>query len=134
METRAQLRLLLGHSHAVFNVWRGSHLHPANEVGNHHQVIASTCPPYPQATWSAFFFRAVSPWLGWTIRETMSQIMGEIVRLSPMWRFWILCSSAPFDKVYAPHGIVNALPTRNHALSHAIFHLRVHRLPLVGCI
>ena len=55
----------------------------------------------------------------------MTQIMREIVRLSPMWRFWTLCSSAPFDKVYAPHGIVNTFPTRNHALSHAIFHLGV---------
>ena len=39
VETRAQLRLLLGHSHAVFNVRRGSHLHPANGVGGYQLVI-----------------------------------------------------------------------------------------------
>ena len=60
METRAQLRLLLGHSHAVFNVWRGSHLHPANGVGSHHQVIASTCPPYPQRPGVPFSSRCLS--------------------------------------------------------------------------
>ena len=39
VETRAQLRLVLGHSHAVFNVRRGSHLHPANGVGGNQLVI-----------------------------------------------------------------------------------------------
>ena len=68
------------------------------------------------------FLRAVSPW---TSRETMTQIMREMVKLSFMWRIRALCSSAPYDKVYALHGIVNTFPARNHALSHAIFHLRV---------
>ena len=57
VETRAQLRLLLGHSHAVVNVCRGSHLHLANGVGSHHVNV----PAIPAATWSAFFLRAVSP-------------------------------------------------------------------------
>ena len=55
----------------------------------------------------------------------MTQIMREIVRLSPMLRFRTLCPSAPFDKVYVHPGTVNTSPTRNHAVSHAIFHLGV---------
>ena len=107
---------------------RGSCLHPANGVGCCQLVIASNVLAIPVATWDVFFFAL--PWLGWTRRETMTQIMREIVKLSFMWRFRPLCSFALRDKVYAHHGVVNTLPTRGHALSHAIFHLGVAGLDL----
>ena len=60
-------------------------------------------PAFTVATW-VFFPRAVHSWLGWANRETMTQIMREIVKLPFMWRFRPLCSPTVRDKVYAHCG------------------------------
>ena len=81
VETRTQLRLELGHSHAVFNVWRGSHLRPANGLA----AISWSSRQGARHTRSdleCLLLRAVSLWLGWTSRGTMTQIMGEIVKVA----------------------------------------------------
>ena len=51
--------------------------------------------------------------------------MRENFQFPFLWRFRPLCSSAPRDKVNAHYGVVNTFPTRNHAMSLAIFHLGV---------
>ena len=92
VEARAQLRLLLGHSHAVFNVWRGSHLYPANGVGSNQLMIASTCPPTPLRPGVPFVFAlslfgwagpAEKPWRGSCAKLSKSRMLAPVVVTQP---------------------------------------------------
>ena len=91
METRTQPRLGLGHSQAVLNVWSGTHLHPATGLASI-SWSSSQRARHTRGDLECLFLRAVSLWLGWTSRGTMTQIMRDIVKVADT------CSSA-----YAPH-------------------------------
>ena len=80
VKTRAQLRLLLGHSHAVFRRVEGITSASSKrswQLSAGHRV---NVPAMPVARWGALSF-ALSPWLGLTSRGTMTQIMREIVKV-----------------------------------------------------
>ena len=115
-ETRAQLRLLLGHSHAVFKGVEGITSASSKrgwQLSAGHRV---NVPAIPATTWGAFFFlRAVFRWLGWTSRGTMTQIMREIVKVADT------CTSGGHvlhDQPYAPH--------RRHSLDASGLRLQYH--------
>ena len=108
-------------SRCFFNVWRYHLCIKQTWVGSYQLEIASTWPPYLWRTEVPFSSRCLSSAGLDQPRNHITQIMREIVNVA----IQALCSSALFDKVCAHHGIQNTLPTRNHALSHTIFHLEV---------